>query len=407
MNPLCLIQLVSEQAMPNLLPILRLQPARVFSITTEATADRAPKIQSAALRAGCRFEHDSVRLSGMPSILETARAVHRCIALARSAGLTPVLNFTGGTKLMSIGAFQQAAADAVPSFYVDTRAERLEDGATAPGFLALLGGDASLSSITPSLTLDVIVAACGHQSVCPGRDWRPLVPAADFLLRHPGDAALVKEALHGRNGLFPNGREPRRPEDWLPFLDKTFPLPPELLRLLAPTGAVRALGDDRAALPDSTADALRHLGSGEHIPGFAALYFEAVEPLQQSLAFLTGGWFEVVVARAMQLSGRFRDIRWSAKVGQLGGAFLEEDLLALDGLEAACVSCKSSSERNRTLSHLEEFQSRAHSIGGRMTRRFLAFLALHDPKGHIASRAAALGIKILTPSELSRPSPFA
>jgi hypothetical protein len=396
---------VSEQAMPNLLPILRFQPSKVFSITTESTADRAPKIQGAALKAGCRFDHEPVRLSGMPSISESARAVGRCIQMARTAGLAPLLNFTGGTKLMSIGAFQQAAAERIPSFYVDTRAERLEDGATGPDLLALLGGNNSLSSVTPALNLDVIVAACGHQSISRGRDWTHLVTAADFLLHHPAEASVLKDAIYGTNGLFPNGREPRKPGDWLPFLDATFAVPDELLSQIAPTGVLRITGTGRAALPDSTAGKLRRLAGGEQ--GYPELYFEAVAPIQQSLSFLTGGWFEVVVAEAMQRSCRFRDIRWSAQVEQQSGAQIEEDLLALDGLEAVCVSCKSSSERARTLLHLEEFQSRAHSIGGRMTKRFLAIHTFKDPKGAVASRARALGIKILTPGALSQPSSFA
>jgi hypothetical protein len=407
MAPLSLIQLVSEQTMPNLLPILRLQPAQVLSIATESTVDRAPKIQSAALKAGIRFDHEIVRLSSMPSLAETGRALLRCVQTARHSGFTPVLNFTGGTKLMSIGAYQQAAAEQVPSFYVDTRAERLDDGATGPGFLELVGGDNSLSSLAPLLNLDILVAACGHLSISPGRDWAARLPAALFLFRNPESARGTLESLHGRNGLFPEGKEPRTPAEWLPFLNRPFPLSPDLRNALLPTGLVRAHGTNQALLPSSTAEELQNLNSREHIPGFHKRYFDAAAPLQDTLSFLTGSWFEVIVADAMHRSGRFRDIRWSAHVEQHSGALLEEDLVALDGLGAACVSCKTGSKIRRILPHLEEFQSRAQSIGGRMTRRFLALPALQDPRGQIRSHAKALGIQILTSEDLNEPAPFA
>jgi hypothetical protein len=243
-------------------------------------------------------------------------------------------------------------------------------------------------------------------------------PAFALLRRLASPARLACGSAHPNRGpcarLAALPQVPGEPEDplrkaadWLPFLETTFPVSDGLLSRIAPAGILRSVGKGLAALPDSTAAILRRLDSGEHVPGYTALYFEAVAPIQQSVAFLTGGWFEIVVAKAMQHSGRFRDIRWSAQIEQQGGAQIEEDLLALDGLEAVCVSCKSSSERARILPHLEEFQSRAHSIGGRMTRRFLAIHTLRDPQGHVASRAKALGINLLTPGDLSKPAPFA
>jgi hypothetical protein len=318
--------------------------------------------------------------------------------LREQNGVNPVLR---GGVVLEHGRDRRIGFDDL----VDDDVVRL--GVLRQEFLDLLDGDNSLTSVTHALNLDVGVAACGHRAISPGRDWSQLVDAADFLLRHPAEAGLVKDALHGRNGLFPNGREPRKAADWLPFLETTFPVSDGLLSRIAPAGILRSVGKGLAALPDSTAAILRRLDSGEHVPGYTALYFEAVAPIQQSVAFLTGGWFEIVVAKAMQHSGRFRDIRWSAQIEQQGGAQIEEDLLALDGLEAVCVSCKSSSERARILPHLEEFQSRAHSIGGRMTRRFLAIHTLRDPQGHVASRAKALGINLLTPGDLSKPAPFA
>ena len=404
-NPVCLIQLVSEQTMPNLLPILALRPAAVIHLTTDKTAPRSARIMEAAAQADISPSHDPVRLSHMPSIRETGRAVERAIRMARERGQSPVVNFTCGTKLMSIGAYEQAAMDKCPSFYVDTAERRFDDGGTAPGLADIFGDLLSFQDLTPALTLDAIVAANGHRSISAGRDWQRFRNVASHLYEHKEDEEALHHSLHGKNGLCPNGSEPRDAAQWLLLLDRPFFVPELLLTKLVETGLARSAGRDSALLPDHSREELSRLTNLTSKSG----YFSAVEPLQQALAFMSGGWWEVIVAESMARTGRFRDIRWSAQITQQSGSRVEEDLVAIDGVEAVCISCKrASASKMRLLSHLEEFNSRARSIGGQFTRRWLAVLI--PPTGAngepVSKRAQELGIRLLSPLDLGAADPF-
>ena len=409
MTPLCLIQLISEQTLQNLLPINALLPRALLHLTTQKTAHRSAHIYHAATVSGAAAPLELIRLSDMPSIEETARAVARGVDWAASKGLQPVVNFTGGTKLMSIGAYQQAAKSGVPSFYVDTQSGHFVDGATAAGLLELFAGDFSFSRIIADLSLDTMVVANGHRSVSAGRDWRSCLPAATAILENPRASEALTEALFGKNGLLPNSTEPRDPMGWLPVLSKPFPVPESLLGELVEAKVLLAgPSSETALLPTHTLSDLKALASGVSVAGFKEAYFAAIEPVQQSISFLGGSWWEVVVAEAMVRSGRFQDLRWSAKVTQQSGVPLEEDVLALDGADAVCVSCKKSSGgKARLIPHLDELTSRAKAIGGNFTRAFLAVHQFSRNEPDIRARARELRIRILTPESLGDSAAFA
>jgi len=407
MTPLCLIQLISEQTLQNLLPINALLPRALLHLTTQKTAHRSAHIYHAASVSGAAAPLEIIRLSDMPSIEETARAVARGVDWALSKGLQPVVNFTGGTKLMSIGAYQQAGKSGVPSFYVDTQSGHFVDGATAAGLLELFAGDFSFSRIIADLSLDTMVVANGHRSVSAGRDWRSCLSAATAILENSRASEALTEALFGKNGLLPNSTEPRNAKDWLPVLRKPFPVPESLLgELVAAKVLLAGPSFGTALLPTHTLPDLQALASG--VSGSSEAYFAAIEPVQQSISFLGGSWWEVVVAEAMVRSGRFQDLRWSAKITQQSGVPLEEDVLALDGADAVCVSCKKSSGgKARLIPHLDELSSRAKAIGGNFTRAFLAVHQFSRNEPDIRARARELRIRILTPESLGDSAAFA
>ena len=76
-TPLTLIQLISEQTMQNLVPLLALKPARVVHLATPKTAARSAQIVEAARQAQVTTDLESIRQSEMPSIPETSRAKPR------------------------------------------------------------------------------------------------------------------------------------------------------------------------------------------------------------------------------------------------------------------------------------------------------------------------------------------
>lgn len=406
-RPLALIQLISEQTMQNLLPLLALKPAKVFHLATPRTAARSACILEAARQAKTETILENVRLTDMPSIPETSRAVTRAIGEAKAEALTPVVNFTGGTKLMSIGAYEADLREQTVSLYVDTDHRQFIDGHTGPKLNRVLGDDFSFTPHQKALTVNAIAVANGRQRVTGGRDWRPYLEISRHLLEHQHDEDDSWRATHGPNGLCPNGREPRRAADWLPLFDKPWLLPSRVAELALETGLARAHGA-ALYLPATTRPDLEQLAHTERPK--PQEYFDAVRPLQFALAFLSGGWWEVAVVDAASRSSQFRDLRWSVRVGEPRGGFdAEEDIVAVDGVRIAYFSCKRGGLKARLVPLLDELDNRARSIGGHFTRRFLAIYKA--PSGQNAAnlrkRAKELnGIEIITPSDLDSPEAF-
>ena len=356
--------------MQNLVPVLALKPAKVFHLATPKTAARSANIVEAARQAQVLTKPENIRLSEMPSIPETSRAVIRTIADAKAQGLTPVINFTGGTKLMSIGAYEAAIREQVVSLYVDTDHQQFLDGHTGPKLNSVLGDDFSFTPLQESLTVNAIAAANGRQYVTNGRDWRPYLPLARHLLANRDEEIATWEVVHGRSGLCPNGREPRAAVDWLPMLDKPVLLPARVAEFALTTGLLRGNGGS-LHLPDATRPQLETLAKA-HRPT-PNDYFTAVRPLQFTLAFLSGAWWEVAVIDTADRSGQFRDLRWSVNIGERsGGLDMEEDIVGIDGVQIAYFSCKRGGAKTRLVPLLDELDNRARSIGGNFTRRFLA-----------------------------------
>lgn len=401
MPDLTLIQLISEQTIQNLLPILRLKPKKLIHLVTPKTAARSAVLTAAAKAAGLDPELEAIQLSAMPGIPECFNSVADALAKNKTEGLI-VVNFTGGTKLMSIGAFAAAQTQKVPSLYVDTMDACFVDGATSPEMTTLLAGDWSFTPIRNQLRVDVLGIANGVSRINSGKPWQAMLPLAEHLFHEIADEEATHAALHGPAGLFPKGLEPRTPKDWLPLFDKAIPLPLAVARLAVETGLVRpGESDAEVLLPDTSRAELDHLASN-HVADFNARYFAAVASLQHSVAFLTGAWWEVIVCDAVQKSGLFQDLRWSANVGDRNGPDTEEDILGVDGVELLYINCKRGGSKARLLPLLEEVRARAATIGGSFNRRFLA--VLQPPQGKVAAnlhqQADKLGIRIITANNI-------
>lgn len=408
MPDLTLIQLISEQTIQNLLPVLRLKPRKLVHLVTPKTAARSAVLKAAAKAAGLDPELEVIQLSDMPGIPECFHAVTDALGKAKPAGQVAV-NFTGGTKLMSIGAFAAAQTQKVPSLYVDTQDACFVDGSTSPEMNALLAGDWSFTPIRSQLRVDVLGIANGVARVTNGKPWQAMLPLAEHLFNHIADDAATHAALHGPAGIFPKGLEPRTPKDWLPLFEKAIQIPVPVARLAVEAGLVRpGPSDTEVFLPDASRAELEHLARHQ-VTDFNTRYFAAVASLQHCAAFLTGAWWEVIVCEAAHKSGLFRDLRWSANVGDRYGPDTEEDILGVDGVELLYINCKRGGAKARLLPLLEEVRARAATIGGSFNRRYLAILK--PPQGKVAAnlqqQAAKLGIRLITGNNVYQPSIFA
>ncbi len=399
-----LIQLISEQTMQNLLPVLALKPDKVFHLSTPKMSARSPNIVEAAKKARVDTVLDDFYLSEMPRINEVSEAVMQSIDQARNLGLNPVVNFTGGTKLMSIGAYEAAMREQVSSLYVDTDHREFLDGGTGGKLKTLLGDNLGFEPIQKDLTLDVIGLANGGKKINGGGNWKSFLALAQYLFDSPDVEDQVWDAIHGKQGLCPGGKEPRDASNWLELLNININLPGSVGELALKAGIICKVGSV-FRLPQETRHSLETLAK-EKIGN----YFSAIRPLQFSLAFLSGAWWEVVVADAAERCQRFNDLRWSVNVsGSQNSAVREEDIIGLDGVQVAYFSCKRGGQKQRLLSQLDELNNRAQSIGGRFTRRFLAVYKhlAEKPAAELQRRASEMGVKIIKPEDLNNPSFFA
>jgi len=308
---------------------------------------------------------------------------------------------------MSIGAYEAALRKQVASVYVDTDHQALHDGNTSAELRRVLHGDFSFTPLQRALTVNAIAVANGRERVTGGRDWRPYVPLARHLFENAAEEQETWRALHGPGGLCPGGREPRRAEDWLELISRPIQLPAKVVELATACGIVRTDGIS-GYLPDTSKADLERCArdTGRHASG----YYERVRPLQFSIAFLTGGWWEVMVADGADRSGQFRDLRWSVNVGERAGGYdAEDDIVAVDGVQIVYISCKRGGMKARLVPLLDELDNRARAIGGNFTRRFLA--VCNAPTGqtmtNLRRRAKELnGIQIITGGDLENPAVF-
>lgn len=117
-----IISLIGEQNLPNLLPILHFKPARVilvYSNFTSATANRLTKLIRKKLSV------DVVQLVVDAYNIEQTQ---NCILAAVRPFLpTDILvNFTGGTKMMSLAAYQAAIELNAPIFYLQSQGKQTQ-----------------------------------------------------------------------------------------------------------------------------------------------------------------------------------------------------------------------------------------------------------------------------------------
>lgn len=124
-----LIQMSSDQVMQNILPALALRPERIVQIVS-GRVRRSPRsgpdpMATALALAGLSVEFGDIPLAqSHPTHTDVFEAVHQAVLEERQAGRVPVVNLTGGSKLMGIGAFAGASQTEAPAVYVDTPQKR-------------------------------------------------------------------------------------------------------------------------------------------------------------------------------------------------------------------------------------------------------------------------------------------
>lgn len=375
-----LLHLVSDQTMQNLLPLLALKPSHVIQIRSrpQKFAASAHQLKDAVAAMGRTLLYadlrptfaDEVIAEDSPSV-ETTRQV-----VARLLGEHPgiVVNVTGGTKLMSLGALaavrQAESSLGMAAVYCDTQARH---------FVWLHGQPAvalpEFEHLAATLTLEGVLAAHGVspdklRSVRPSAEQLAFAHGVHELRLKQGDA-VGRFARRLRDQLHPGNKDITKSAIdgvlacGLPGPDND--TEHEYLKLAAEAGLV----SER---------------NGKWFYRLTGNTLRAEDRVRAALDInkaLLGGWFELHVYARMAASGRFTDLRTEVQSRDRSQqAIGETDIMGIDlkQLGLVFVSCKLSDEfLSKPLEHVFATRHRALEFGGTFAQTVFCVRDFRDP----------------------------
>lgn len=384
-----LIQIVSDEAMPNLLAAMALKPARVVHLCTPRMEKAAKALERAYGQAYLKTAVNLVQLAENPGMVEMCEAVAQVVADSQE----PIVNITGGTKLMSIGAYAAVTRAKIPSLYVDTAGGCFVDGLSGSGFAELFSEGSNISRVSRQLTVNSVATANGVERVSAGMDWKGYTAVADYLLRNPKE----EEKCHDVVAKLLK----KEPQDFYQagtyyseLYEKRISLPDRVCEL----GVCAGLFEERedGYYPNRSWFS-EELCSADKLPSYVMR--KALGKARWPFAFFNGNWWEIAVMRYLDGKGTYRDLRWSVDAGSrlASSTDMEEDILGIDNVNLLYVSCKRGGEKSRLSRVLEDVDSSARRIGGKFAHKILAVYV--DLKGQhqtrLKNRCKELRIELL------------
>jgi len=372
-----LLHLVSEQTMQNLLPLLALKPKTVVQVRSRD--DRFHQAAENLKRAVVSLQKTSFYRDLEPEFFEvvideaspspdrTRRKVGESLSLWPGA----VVNLTGGTKPMAIGAYLAAEYQHEPVLYCDTQARRFVSLNERCPLPPLPGFD----EIAATLTVEAALAAHG---VSPDK-LRSVKPTEQQL-----NFARGMHALHQQSGEVV-GRFARRVQEQLQPGGRTI-AKSAIDRILA-AGLPGPDNDTEHAYLKLAADAgLLTERDGRWFYRLTGNTLRPEDRVRAALEInkaLLGGWFELRVFEAMRASGRFGDLRTEVQSRDRSQqAIGETDILGIDlhQLGLVFVSCKLSDQfLSKPLEHVFATRHRALEFGGTFAQTIFCLREFRDP----------------------------
>lgn len=378
-----LIHLVSEQTMQNVLPAMALLPKRLVFIASQVSKNSIPNEKNALKLAGISAEFiEEILPSDFPSWQET----HNAIIKNLPADSPCVINLTGGTKLMSIGAWSAATEHKVPAFYCHTRTKSWLSAGTAT-----LPDMSDMASLVNRLSLKILMAAHGKDESA----WKSK-PVTEKLQKFGRSAGILHTQYHQQLGAWlAELRKQVRGEDGK-IPDKG-QLKTMLLKPLphAQSEPVEQLLDAACA-----ANLIRSDLSG-------SFFLNATKRSEvESIAnLIEGTWLELVLYNHLLTDPKYADLHWSVEPAiHQREDYGETDIVAVDSdkFSLAIFSCKSSLAHVNPLEHLASLRDRADRLGGKFATAclFLFQTKNADQANTIRQYGRQLNVKILLAGEL-------
>jgi hypothetical protein len=365
-NPMTLLQIAGGRTWPNFLPLLGYKPSKVIFLTgadPEAKfADSIAHLRTASHRAG----HDVgfVQIStptAQPSLIECRETLDKL-----ASHEIALINLTGGSKAMTLAAWQFAKAHGIPSFHLDPRrtTRPFEDFGTAPHALPF----PDLSAIAHCLNVGIALEAQGFPVP---ESFKQPIPEH---LRFSVEAANLrsdKAADHEIGAEMAELRKALTAEDGSKFLRKGKLRP----ALQHPIVAEPGTAWHRYLEAATRQGILRQLDSGNEyllvtLDPQMANSDDLHSQAETNFKLLEGIWFELALLERLQTSARFSDIRWSVEADQstdpAASSKGETDLIAFnpETFNLHFLSCKTGGPHATALEHIQCLRRRATKEGG-------------------------------------------
>ena len=359
-----LLQTGGYQTWPNFLAVLGCKPGHVVYFTSADPDGRFSaairSLMDAAGLAGHRGSWEMVSTNSPEPTLEDCLSV-----LTRLAPESiHLVNLTGGTKMMSLAAFEFARANRIPAFYLDTRraAQAFEDLKTGP----LPCPFPELSALSRQITVRTALAAQGFHVPTsfksPPDSHRAFSAAAVAIRRDEAADLEISHFLAGLRGHLMGPNDCLLKKGKLrAALQRPVEAPPgshwqRYLQTAADLGIIRQLDPGQFRLvtldPKST-DA-------------GSLHSEA----NTNFKLLDGIWFELAVLERLRANPSFSDICWSVESDKAtdptASSKGETDLVAFnhETFNLHFISCKTTGPHTGALDHIQGLRRRASKEGG-------------------------------------------
>lgn len=380
-----LIQLIGGQTLPNIFSMIAVVPDVVVNIYTKDTMSQHEAIVAWCEKNGKKFnlnpvfrEYPPVSRDFLQLRIELQGILNNEAELIRNEeDALLILNMTGGTKPMSVTSTQLCSVlehyknIRIPVFYVDTQMRRFD-------FLTheeMRDDVLAHAPFSRRLNVYQLAESGGNTFVMSSKkNWGIVYPAA-YLLRECCDN-LSQEDLTVDN------------------VEEIIQLPMELLVKEGGREAVKVYVERALQNPD----VVRGLESCGFAPRDGSFYFSQrlrekadqiirlkneqeginrgkikrlLSDIQSTYTFLTGGWWEVIVAHAYSFRNPGSEVLWSVRTPVGKGAPLETDIVATDGLSLTCISCKRGLHK-QVNQELEQLCTRTEILGGAISKRIIA-----------------------------------
>lgn len=421
-----LIQLIGGQTLPNIFPVIAVQPDRVVNIYTQDTEKKHKKIKNWFKTYGEEFNvaAEFAEYTPIPTDINDVYASIKHImtkemefALEQKDTMV-ILNITGGLKSMTIcslllrmgisNQLEKAGCPPVPVLYLNPKSREIEFAS---------GGDRAKEVVLRDvkdikLKVKHLVEASGDIVVLGSRkNWADIYVAAEQLReladkkicfamseiqmkKNGDDAAKPLSALlvnkYGAGDLAASVaafKELAVRAEGDEYLRNAF----ELCGLAVRDGDFY-LGDK---LQRSVEQCLEEIKNNETLSNYHKMkkMREVEYEIQDALNFFVGGWWEVIVAAAYRKSNPSVEVLWSVRTAPLYDQdhAAETDIIASDGYALCCISCKRGVHKNVT-QELEQHCTRTDVLGGNVNRRIVAF---YDRRANVLKTLLkALGLEM-------------